>query len=294
MAKGDCVFCGSPVSSQGEHVLPRWLFKRWEGQGPFTYYVGGKAIPKRNGDTQRDGLARVMLPVCGINSPANCNGWLDSTFEHVGKPQVRAVLDDLRRIEDAEVLAFARWVVKTLLLHAHPLAVNSEIGHLDIAMSGSVLELPGAALPTMRSTDRFPDDLSLWMSVIDPDGAAVALPEFDRQLLPAVHRPDGGGGRSGATTLGFSLPNGRMVSFQLVFHPLIDIVNPFETLGWATRLWPNPPSDLDIADHPALDAVGGRALTKWFATGGIGIGLQPGERWPNGPTGQAIRAVSER
>ncbi|MFJ4320648.1 hypothetical protein ACIP46_36000 [Streptomyces lavendulae] len=165
--------------------------------------------------------------------------------------------------------------------------MNSEIGHRD-SPSGSVLELPASALPLMRSTGEFPEDLSLWMSVIDPDGDPVVLPDFDRAILPRVHRPDGAGGDCGATTLGFSLPNHNVVSFQLVFHPLIDIVNPFESSGWATRLWPNPPADLDITGHPVLDAVGGRALTKWFAAGGLSIGLQPGERWPNGPTGQAL------
>ncbi|MDJ0347608.1 hypothetical protein QMK19_41100 [Streptomyces sp. H10-C2] len=292
MAIGDCVFCGSRVSSQGEHVLPRWFFERWDGQGPFTYYAGSKPIPKRSGSTQRDQLARVMLPVCGSNSPTDCNGWLNRTFEVAGKPQVETVLNDLRPIAGADVVAFARWVVKTLLLHAHPLAMNSEIGHLD-TVSRSVLELPKSALPMMRNSGQFPEDLSLWMSVIDSDGAPADLPDFDQAVLPRVHRRDGAGGECRATTLGFSLPNHLMVSFQLVFHPLIDIVNPFESPGWATRLWPNPPADLDITAHPVLDVAGGRALTRWFVAGGPSIGLQPGERWPNGPTGQAFQAASQ-
>ncbi|MER5356583.1 hypothetical protein ABT093_40480 [Kitasatospora sp. NPDC002551] len=279
MASGDCVFCGAPVSSQGEHVLPRWLFARWAGQGPFTFFEGSEPIAKRNGKTERDQLARVMLPVCGVDSPSNCNGWLNDSFEVAGKPQVRAVLDALQSITGSAVVDFARWVTKTLLLHDHPLAVNSEIGHLDLP-GRNALELPPPGLRGLRHTGQFPEDVSVWMAVVDPNGAVVTMPEFELVVLPDVHRPDGAGGKCGATTLGLSLPNDLMVTLQLISHPLIDIVHPFEASGQVTRLWPNPPAALDVTALPVLDAAGGRALNKWFAVGGASIGLQAGERWP--------------
>ncbi|MFE1518259.1 hypothetical protein OH769_34340 [[Kitasatospora] papulosa] len=291
MATGDCVFCGCQVRSQGEHALPRWLFRRWEGQGPFTILVNGEPAAKRDGGTERDELPRVTLPVCGSRDPMDCNGWLNSTFEVAGKPQVRAVLDHLQPIEGAAVAAFVRWVVKTVLLYAHPLAQYSEIGHMGV--KGSVLEVPGSALTVMRRTGEFPEDLTLWMAVVDPAGPSVGSPVVDRVCLPRIIRADGGVSDSSSATVGLSLPDGRTVLFQLLFHPLIDVVNPFESSGWATRLWPDPPAALDIAAHPVLGAEGRRELTSWFFVGGAEIGIQRGERWPDGPTGRALRAVEQ-
>lgn len=140
-----------------------------------------------------------MLPVCGSNSPTNCNGWLNRPFEVAGKPQGRTVFNDLRPIAGAEVVAAARWVVKTLLLHAHPLAMNSEIGHLDTA-SRSVLELPksallmmrnsGQSLRTSRSGFRWSDSSPSLLS--DPDMPPVAPVCALRR--DGGHRPCVGGG----------------------------------------------------------------------------------------------------
>ncbi|MEV7660133.1 hypothetical protein AB0O39_39055 [Streptomyces anulatus] len=246
-------------------------------------------MAKRDGVTERELLPRIMLPVCGSRDPMNCNGWLNSTFEAAGKPQVRAVLDDLRRIEGDAVAAFARWAVKTVLLYAHPLASNSEIGHLDVGRS--VIGLPDPALPAMRQTGKIPEDLTLWMAVIDPAGPPDRLPAVDRVGLPRIVWPGEDGSDCSGATVGLSLPDGRTVVFQLLFHPLVDIVNPFESSGWVTKLWPGPPAALDIATHPVLGTDGRRELTRWFYVGGVEIGVQQGERWPDGPTGRALRAM---
>ncbi|MFJ5707335.1 hypothetical protein [Streptomyces sp. NPDC093105] len=245
----------------------------------------------RNGKVEREQLSRVMLPVCGSDSLNDCNKWLNDAFENPGRPQVRAVLDGLQSITGAEVLSFVRWVAKTLLLHAHPLAKDSEIGHLNIK-GHRPLVLPELLLPTMRDTAKLPDDLSLWMGVIDPVGAPVTVPEFEPVALPDVDRPDGAGGNSGCTLLGFSLPDGKQVLFQLLFHPLCDVSNPFESTGLMTRLWPAPPEVLDIASLPVLDEQAGKVMGKWVVTGAFSIGLQPGERWPDCATVRAFSALS--
>ncbi|MGW4815520.1 hypothetical protein ACWEPB_28270 [Kitasatospora cineracea] len=287
MAAGNCMLCGVPVDSKGEHVFPRWLYKRWKGQGPFTIFKGAEPTTKANGKTERGQLARVMLPMCGTDKPNNCNGWLEHNFERPGKLAVRSVIDELQPITGDGVTAFARWVAKTMILHSHPLAEDSEIGHLDLPGRG-VLELPDSAFRRLRESGQFPEDLSVWMAVSDPAETSGAAPAFERFLLPRTDRPDGAGGRCGAAALGLSLPNGLMMTFQVVFHPLVDIVHPFEASGQATRLWPNPPAALDIKALPILGAASDRAMTSLFISGGGGLGLLDGERlnpqhffWPH-------------
>lgn len=270
MAIGACVFCDSPVRSQGEHVLPNWFLKRWNGHGPFTIKINDKPVAERSGNAHREQLARVMLPVCGSNSLSDCNKWLNDTFENPARQHVRAALDELRPVTGQGVTALARWAAKTLLLHHHPAAVNSQIGHLGSRRDALVL--PDTLLPTLRKTGQFPEDLSLWMGVVDPNAAPVDLPRFDMIALPQIDRPDGAGGTSCSAMLGWSLPNGMQAVFHLMLHPLFDIENPFETAGWATRLWPVPPASLDITTHPALDAAGGKQLGS---SNLVGVRLPP-------------------
>ncbi|MFI8943224.1 hypothetical protein [Streptomyces syringium] len=232
-----------------------------------------------------------FLAMSGQPRPDDCNKRLNDGFENPGKPQVRAVLDSLQPITDSAVLSFVRWVAKTLVLHAHPLAKDSEIGHLKIE-SRRPLVLPESLLRTMRDSAMLPDDLSLWMGVVDPDGAPVTVPGFQPVILPDVDRPDGAGGDCGGTLLGFSLPDDRQVLFHLLFHPLCDVSNPFEATGLVTRLWPAPPAVLDIAALRVLDEEAGLVMGKWVVPGGISIGLQPGERWPDCATMKACSALS--
>ncbi|MFC4376907.1 hypothetical protein ACFO5K_22715 [Nocardia halotolerans] len=96
------------------------------------------------------------------------------------------------------------------------------------------------------------DDLSLWVAVIDAMGQPD--PEFDPVWLRSTARSDGSGGTGQSVAIGFDLPGTtRIVFFQLVHHPLHDIVHPFEAKGLVTRLWPNPPDYLDLESHAVLD-----------------------------------------
>ncbi|MGP3691017.1 hypothetical protein ACTVZO_41190 [Streptomyces sp. IBSNAI002] len=273
-----CVFCGAPVRTPREHVLPSWFLKRFSGQGPFTVQVNGEVVPYASGVVERPQLTRLMLPACGQEESAGglkCNDWLNTTFEQPAKAAVRTLLDELRPISGPAVNSFARWAVKTLLLSAHPEAVYSEPPQHD----QQPWEFPGEWLADLRSTGELPGDLSLWLSIFDPE-APEGEPVPDEQLLlPRIHHPDGGGGPGQATHLGFGLPDGRVAQFQLLSHPRMDIDHPFERAGLVARLWPNPPNRLDIAVLPVLSSPAGRQLTRTFIRGGASIQLQAGQTW---------------
>lgn len=141
--------------------------------------------------------------------------------------------------------------------------------------------LPTGLMSALRRTGQFPNDLSLWVGVFDPSALSTALPSFDTILLPCVTRGDGAGGTGAGTTVGVGLHSGGCLAFQLAFHPLIDIEHPFEAAGLVTRLWPNPPAVLDPRSLPVLDRIGWRGLARVFGTGGLSVGLAPGQRLPH-------------
>ena len=288
-----CVFCHEPASGQGEHVLPRWLLKRWKGQGPFTIWAGGEPLKARGGAVARyQNIERVLLPVCGDGSRNNCNGWLNLTFEGEAQRPMEALLNDLAAIGEPDVTAVARWAVKTLLLYRHPLARHMEREKVrqwrdEYAdrHEQSALSLPPDLLPQMRQTGRLPADVSLWVAVVDEDTKPLAPPAIDLFSMPSrVHREDGAGGRPGSSTLGFgplgSNGAGTRMVFHLLFHPLIDVRHPLEEQGLVSRLWPRPPTALDPQLLPRLDAAAGRYVGGWFQPSGMSVGLQDGERWP--------------
>ncbi|MFD7323927.1 hypothetical protein ACFV9D_22950 [Streptomyces sp. NPDC059875] len=272
-----CLFCGVPVRTPREHVLPTWFLKRFNGQGPFTVHVNGKPVPYANGVVERPQLTRLMLPACGQETSGGlkCNDWLNTTFEQPAKTPVRALLDELRPLSGPGVYVFARWAVKTLLLAAHPEAVYSEPPRRD----RQPWEFPEGWLPALRSTGELPTELSLWLSIADPDmpdGDGEAVPD-DQLLLPRIHHPDGGGGPGQAIHLGFGLPNGRVAQLQLLSHPKMDIDHPFESAGLAVRLWPSPPDHLDITELRPLSRTAGRQFTRTFIRGGASVHLQAGQ-----------------
>lgn len=284
-----CLLCGAPVRRPREHVLPSWFFKRFDGQGPFTVLVNGVPAPYASGAVERPQLPRLMLPVCGQESDVGlkCNDWLNTTFEQPAKIPVRTLLDELRPLSGRCVQTFARWAVKTLLLSAHPQAVYAE----PPQRSRQTWDFPDSWLPSLRNTGEMPADLSLWMTVCDPDGSDTddACVPDDQLLLPHVDHPaDGGPGQ--ATHLGFGLPNGRVVQLQLLSHPHTDICHPFEDSGLAVRLWPTPPDELDIRRIRLLGPAAGRQFTRTFVRGGTHISLDGGQRWlPEGLVHPRVR-----
>ncbi|MET8605700.1 hypothetical protein ABZV92_19375 [Streptomyces rubiginosohelvolus] len=284
-----CLLCGAPVRTPREHVLPSWFFKRFAGQGPFTVLVNSVPVPYASGAVERPQLPRLMLPVCGQESSIGlkCNDWLNTTFEQPAKIPVRTLLDELRPLSGRGVLTFARWAVKTLLFSAHPQALYAE----PPRRSRQQWDFPDSWLPSLRDTGEFPADLSLWMTVFDPDGSDTdgEFAPDDQLLLPHVQHPDGGGPGQ-ATHLGFGLPNGRAVQLQLVSHPHTDICHPFEDSGLAVRLWPTPPDGLDIRAISLLGPAAGRQFTRTFIRGGAHISLESGQRWlPEGLVHPRVR-----
>ena len=61
-------------------------------------------------------------------------------------------------------------------------------------------------------------------------------------------------------------------------HPLQDFEHPFKATHLITRLWPEPPTELDLATHLVLDPNAYSAPGRVFVRGAGGVGLQPGER----------------
>jgi len=269
-----CVFCGSPATGQGEHVFPTWYLEPWDGQGRFTVEVNGAPIRRRDGSIQRrDEATRVMLPVCGTDSAQDCNAWLNKSFEVPAKPYVRAVLDRLQVLDAAATMALARWWAKTLLLSRHPASWSSFPGKRPARW-----DFPVDLLPAMRRTKELPADLTLWMAIVDDRAEAGRLPRRLRIDLPRTTREDGSGGRSQSALWGTQLPNGTRLVLQLVFHPLCGFEHPFEAVGLATRLWPGPPSTLDVTAHPVLDPDGYKQLKGLFPHLKSRVGLPPGGR----------------
>ncbi|WP_218025081.1 hypothetical protein, partial [Nocardia pseudovaccinii] len=110
------------------------------------------------------------------------------------------------------------------------------------------------------------------------DSGGQPDPEFDPVWLRHTIRSDGGGGTGQSVTIGFNLlETTHMVFFQLVYHPLHDIVHPFEAHGLVTRLWPNPPDHIDLESHAVLHK--NTRLGSVFVDGkGISEGLSPARR----------------
>lgn len=109
--------------------------------------------------------------------------------------------------------------------------------------------------------------LSLWVAVTAEAGGR-ADPPFDPVYLRTTHRRDGAGGRGDSRMLGLSFPGG-LVNFQLVFHPLHDLVHPFESDGTVRRVWPNPPAHLDLKTLPRLR--GDSRLGSVFLESGLAV-----------------------
>jgi hypothetical protein len=268
-----CAFCGDPATGQGEHTLPRGFLRRWQGQGGFKRYVNGQVITGRDGFPQEtNDVSPLLLPCCGSGTRNDCNGWLNQQFEIPGLPHVRAALDDLHVLDRVGTVLFARWWVKTLLLLHHP-------DTRDSFPKGDTIpwEMPPELLPNLRASGHFPPELSLWVALADGNAGTAQLADTLRIFLPIV--PVNGHAQQLEAGLdGFSLPNGRLVLFQLVFHPRCDFDHPFEKAGLAVRLWPNPPASFDITSGPALSAAG---LAQWkalFVAGGFAHFVPEGYR----------------
>lgn len=272
------MLCGGPVTGQGEHALPNWLLRRYDrtGPGPFTYEVNGVAEATRDGTVRR--LAHVtrsiLRPVCGSADPSNCNGWMEHKFEAPAREYVEDLLTGRGRLESDAVAAVAGWTVKTLLLKSHPAVEHPEVRSAPRPWS----PFPANWLPRLRATAQFPDDLSLWLAVHDPNTNGGRLARDLVIVLPHTVGQGGMGGVSQEANLGLGLDDGRVLELSLVYHPLCEVEHPFVEVGLATRLWPHPPALLDLTHHPVLDVVGDRQWKGLWKPSGGSYGVSTGQR----------------
>ncbi len=272
---GPCVFCAEPSSPKGEHILPLWLLKRWCGEGPFTHAVSGEPISGRDGlPRTTDHLPPYLLPVCDQESGQNCNGKLNRRYEEPGKLAVRVVLDrgEALRTSD-QVVAFARWWIKTILLLQHPGAKST----FCEVLTRNSWDLPASVYKNLLEGS-LPSDASLWLAVADDENGCARLPKLLRIYLPTTSDPEGVGGNPATLLTGFRQVGTRIMLVQLVLHPLCDFEHPFEQSGLVVRLWPESPDCFDIAALPVLDAEGRRQLGALFVDGNYGANL-PARGW---------------
>lgn len=284
-----CVLCGMSYTGQGEHVETKSILKLWDNQGGITSMVGGTAATARNGSPYREDRIRpTLLPVC----PApGCNDWLNVQFEHPGQHLVKDVLlENIHILTGGDVVQFSKWWMKTLFLLKHPDARSTS--DAKVRISGQAPQLIGLdrwdvdrkLYHDFRSTGQFPDDLSLWMTIEDPRVKGTSLsPDPDTIYLPTVVDSTGRSDRCHLCDIGCAVPPGRMLRFHFAYHPLSDLVHPFEAGGLATRLWPNPSMTLDFAGHPVLNDVGVEQWRRLFAyVHGDELRLPAGQRVPLG------------
>lgn len=268
-----CIFCGRPSSKSGEHALPRWFLGRWSGEGPFTYERNGEPVTNRHGAPRTaDHLPPVLLPVCDLTtSPTNCNGTLNRLYEVPGRSVIEAVINRNEVLDSpAQVMDFARWWMKTILLLQHPACRNSFPGVERPAWDLPVSVYEGLIMGNL------PFDISLWLAMFDDVHGSEQLPGAMRIYLPTTFNPEGGGGKPATLLTGFRQMSSRILQIQMVVHPLCDFEHPFDEAGLATRLWPKTPEYLDINDLPILGVEGRRQLGALFVDGGFGVNLPAG------------------
>jgi hypothetical protein len=168
----------------------QWLLSRWSGSPPFTVEIDGTPLLNRDGkDVTSDHLPRVMLRIC-----KTCNRILNTRFEETAKVHVRAALNDLQALDAKATAAFARWMIKTMLLARHPEAEHTAFA----TCSGDAKNRchPWKPFPTAALTallhGKILDDLSLWVTVVDK-ASPVQVPAFKGIFLNTTFRNDGAG-----------------------------------------------------------------------------------------------------
>lgn len=278
MPSGTCALCGDVVSSRGEHVLPNWLLNRFDNQGRFSVYSGGKLVRTRKGAADREKLARVTLPMCGEGSSNNCNEWLNQEFESSGKAAVEAALE-WRPLSGAQVQDFGRWCVKTMLLYVHPDAVLSQDRQLrsDHSSFGGARQLAR----DIRTNSRIPPDVSVFAGAFDYSAPSNLVTSDVVEIPQRTTRADGAGGASFATTLGIGsgLQDKRGIVLHLVIHPAMDFDHPWEANGRLTRIWPDPPAAIDLASMVSLSESEVAAVASSIVSVGLMFALPDGKRW---------------
>ena len=97
--------------------------------------------------------------------------------------------------------------------------------------------------------------------------------------------------RGDGDVVSIPLADDMLAAFNVVYHPDAYFSRPFQEAGLAIRLWPDPPSALDLASRPRFSRIGYDQLRHLFVTGGPTISLPPdtiehlhpfpdGDSWP--------------
>lgn len=164
-----------------------------------------------------------------------CNRTLNTRFEQPAKDLVRRLLDPgaNRCFDESQVRSLALWLLKTWLLLAHPATRYSDPGFTPAAWEGSADD----RYRWVVTGEEPPDGLSLWVG--------RAFDRADGEISPA-HIPlptvVAGTARVPFHSKRIGIAD---LDINVAFHPHWEIQLP---AGAAQRLWPNPPSSLDVLD----------------------------------------------
>ena len=254
-----CPLCECEGEVSREHVLPEGLDDIFVVGGPFTTEVNGEPLLRRDGAVRRTNVTRYLLDVC-----EDRNGWLDKHFEKPGQGAVRAVFTG-ETIEAEEVDAFARWVIKTVLLLLHPNTRRLSDGYEAVIRARP----PWAAdfARRLRDTGDIPEEISVWTHTSSETAPVRDIPPLDinlqRGTALGVSFGERETGNGHLLELGIPTSNGRRLGFHIVFHDVRGLANPWEALGYSVQLWPTPPQVLDPNSMTDLDPNSVSYLRDW-------------------------------
>lgn len=236
-----CPLCRSRPANSREHVWPQWLLRRADAAGPapYSWTVGGKPVLDKNiSPLQLGHRARILLAIC-----EQCNGTLDTRFEHTAKPLIDPLIANAwsGTLSDVEWRAVGEWWAKVLLLLGHPRA-RYETPRLAGALIPFSPPLPDYMWLIDGSAP--PDHLSLFVFRADLSSRTTAF----RLAIPEL--VTGPAGEVDPCHVGaLAMPG---IAVALVSHPGIEIDHPLVRRGHAWELLHAAPSVGDLAALPLL------------------------------------------
>jgi hypothetical protein len=242
-----CVLCDAPSFGKGEHVYPDWLVADQQQEGPFSVFLSGEPIPRRNGAPAiSKSWPNAHVPMC-----KECNERLNASIECPAKPVFRRVTGTSASegniwLSAFDCAALTRLFLKIGLLSHHP-AANQDMPALGVEMSNRSIEIETEKwLDWMRNSVDPPPEFSVYLSREDDGSDSRISCEKQCIWLPDVFVV----GRSlhfqawSYTLLGLSI--------RIVWHPGWPIENSQVLTGKAIELWPHPqPTDFGLL--PVLD-----------------------------------------
>lgn len=218
-----CALCNTRNSSPaGEHVVPQWFWKYCLATGPYVFEVNGGAVMNEDGTAE---ISQNNRPYFQLNCCEECNDVLNRRFE---QPCIKAVQEAFSGADltdgDAELASF--WLLKTLLLMAHPSRKDgwniNEIAWNDHSIDPELYEwMTSGALP--------PSDLSLFIHRFSSSnqGTATMTMKLPR-LMWSESQKHSQGALIGLKNWGFTL----------VHHPGWKFEHPLESDPTVEQIWP--------------------------------------------------------